>query len=104
MKPEVAMDAQLLTLSKIFAERLFRIPDYQPGYAWTEKQLKDLWNDVLQLGEGHNHYTGVLTLESVPRVNFTQWEDDVWIISSKNCASYFIVDKQQRLTTSIILI
>jgi uncharacterized protein with ParB-like and HNH nuclease domain len=31
------MDTQLLTLSKIFTERLFRIPDYQQGYAWTDK-------------------------------------------------------------------
>src|SRR3954452_11224808 len=97
------MDAQLLTLSKIFTERLFRIPDYQRGYAWTEKQLKDFWSDVCQLENDPNHYTGVLTLESVPRPNFSQWEDDLWIISSKNYEPYFIVDGQQRLTTSIIL-
>lgn len=60
------MDPQLLTLSKIFTERLFRIPDYQRGYAWTEKQLKDFWTDIQQLEPGRNHYTGVLTLESVP--------------------------------------
>jgi uncharacterized protein with ParB-like and HNH nuclease domain len=40
------MDTQLLTLSKIFTERLFRIPDYQRGYAWTDKQLRDFWNDI----------------------------------------------------------
>ena len=46
--------------------KAFRIPDYQRGYAWTEKQLKDFWTDIQQLEPGRNHYTGVLTLESVP--------------------------------------
>jgi len=98
------MDNQLLTLSKIFTERLFRIPDYQRGYAWTEKQLKDFWNDIQQLEVDHNHYTGVLTLEDVSEDVYRQWEDDRWIIEAKSYQPYFIVDGQQRLTTAIILI
>jgi len=98
------MDNQLLTLSKIFTERLFRIPDYQRGYAWTEKQLKDFWNDIQQLEPSHNHYIGVLTLESVPKDIYCNWDDDVWIIEAKSYQPYFIVDGQQRLTTAIILI
>lgn len=98
------MDNQLLTLSKIFTERLFRIPDYQRGYAWTDKQLQDFWNDLEQLGIGHNHYIGVLTLEDVHPEIYNKWEDDLWIINSKNYQPYFVVDGQQRLTTSIILI
>lgn len=98
------MDNQLLTLSKIFTERLFRIPDYQRGYAWTEKQLKDFWNDVQQLSSGSNHYTGVLTLESVPTEVYKKWDDDCWIIDAKSYQPYFVVDGQQRLTTAIILI
>jgi hypothetical protein len=98
------MDTQLLTLSKIFTERLFRIPDYQRGYAWTEKQLKDFWNDIQQLEQGRNHYTGVLTLESVPAEKYRNWEDDVWIVDAKSYQPYFVVDGQQRLTTAIILI
>ena len=98
------MDNQLLTLSKIFTERLFRIPDYQRGYAWTEKQLKDFWNDVQQLEVGNNHYTGVLTLETVSNDVFRRWEDDLWIIEAKSYQPYFVVDGQQRLTTVIILI
>jgi hypothetical protein len=54
------METTLLTLSKIFTERLSRIPDYQRGYAWTEKQLKDFWSDLEQLEIGKNHYVGVL--------------------------------------------
>ncbi len=98
------MDTQLLTLSKIFTERLFRIPDYQRGFAWTEKQLKDFWNDIEQLEVDHNHYTGVLTLENVPEDKYRQWQDDLWIIEAKSYQPYFVVDGQQRLTTAIILI
>ena len=98
------MDSQLLTLSKIFTERLFRIPDYQRGYAWTERQLKDFWNDIDQLEVGRNHYTGVLTLETVPSENLARWDDDQWIVQDKSYAPFFVVDGQQRLTTSIILL
>lgn len=98
------MESSLLSISKIFTERLFRIPDYQRGYAWSKKQLKDFWNDLLQLEEGKNHYVGVLTLESVPVDKYTLWEDDIWIIEARSYSPYYIVDGQQRLTTSIILV
>ncbi|PDS67621.1 hypothetical protein CO653_04930 [Rhizobium anhuiense] len=98
------MDSQLFTLSKIFTERLFRIPDYQRGYAWTEPQWKDFWNDIAQIEEGSNHYTGVLTLEIVPQHDRASWHEDNWIIESKSFEPYYVVDGQQRLTTSIILI
>ncbi len=98
------MDKELHSLSKIFTERLYRIPDYQRGYAWTEKQLKDFWSDLVLLENKKNHYLGVLTLEEVPDKVLEQWKDDRWIIESKSYAPYYIVDGQQRLTTSIILI
>ena len=98
------MDPQLLTLSKIFTERLFRIPDYQRGYAWTEKQLKDFWTDIQQLEPGRNHYTGVLTLEIVPESFYRQCDEDYWIVDAKSFQPFFVVDGQQRLTTAIILI
>jgi uncharacterized protein with ParB-like and HNH nuclease domain len=88
------MDTQLLTLSKIFTERLFRIPDYQRGYAWTDKQLRDFWNDIQQLEPGRNHYTGVLTLESVPDPVARQWDDDFWIVDAKSYQPFFVVDGQ----------
>lgn len=98
------MDTQLLTLSKIFTERLFRIPDYQRGYAWGEKQLRDFWTDIQQLEPGRNHYTGVLTLENVPEDVYRQWDDDYWIVDAKSFQPFFVVDGQQRLTTAIVLI
>ena len=98
------MDTSLQSLSKVFSEKLFRIPDYQRGYAWTEKQLKDFWNDLIQLEAGKNHYIGVLTVEEVSKSLYEKWEDDTWIIESKSYDPLYIVDGQQRLTTSIILI
>jgi uncharacterized protein with ParB-like and HNH nuclease domain len=98
------MDTSLQSLSKIFTEKLFRIPDYQRGYAWTEKQLKDFWNDLSQLEKGKNHYIGVLTVEQVAEPLYKKWEDDTWIIESKSYEPLYVVDGQQRLTTSLILI
>lgn len=98
------MNGQLLTLSKIFSERLFRIPDYQRGYAWSHKQLKDFWGDIQQLEAGRNHYTGVLTLEEVSPEVYRAWRDDLWIVESKSYQPFYIVDGQQRVTTAIVLI
>ena len=69
------MNDELLTLSKLFNERLFRIPDYQRGYAWGEQQLEDFWSDLNQIAEGRNHNTGVQTLENVPKELSDKWEE-----------------------------
>jgi hypothetical protein len=61
------MQTELYSLSKIFTENLFRIPDYQRGYSWGERQLKDFWSDIALLDPKRDHYTGVLTLEDVPQ-------------------------------------
>lgn len=98
------MKTELFSISKIFTEKLLRIPDYQRGYAWTEKQLKDFWGDLLQVEKGQNHYVGVLTLEDIDKSLYSRWTEDEWIVASKNYEPYYIVDGQQRLTTIVILI
>ncbi len=98
------MQTELWTISKIFTEHLFRIPDYQRGYAWDEKQIKDFWNDIELLEEKKNHYTGVITLEEVSKESIDSWVEDKWIIENKGFKPYFVVDGQQRLTTIIILL
>lgn len=96
------MDLQNLT--SIFKERLLRIPDYQRGYAWTDSQLTDFWEDLLQLQSDRVHYTGVITLEPVSENIWSKWEDDEWIIEDLGYKPFYIVDGQQRLTTAMILI
>lgn len=95
---------QLMSMSKIFSEKIFRIPDYQRGYAWAKNELEDFWGDLIRLEEKKNHYVGVLTLEPVKEKDYKKWIDDLWIIDAKRYIPYYVVDGQQRLTTSIILI
>jgi hypothetical protein len=96
------MQSELKSLSKIFSETLLRIPDYQRGYAWGAKQLKDFWNDIEQLSDGRSHYTGVLTLQ--PAEDHEKWDGDSWIIKSKKYTPLYVVDGQQRLTTAVLLL
>ena len=51
------MANELQPLSLLFQNRLFRIPDYQRGYAWQKEQLNDFWEDIENLRDGKNHYT-----------------------------------------------
>ena len=95
---------QLTNIDTIFKKKLFRIPDYQRGYAWQTRQLTDFWEDINTLDKEKNHYTGVLSLEEVQKSKWSAWQDDSWVIESKGYSPFFVVDGQQRLTTCIILI
>lgn len=97
---------KLKTLEDIFPKFL-RIPDYQRGYAWRNdkqnNQLDDFWNDLEDLQDGQKHYTGVLTLEKVTPEMKKDWQNnDREAYNAENV--FYIIDGQQRLTTSIILI
>ena len=35
-------------LKDLFGGKMFRIPNYQRGYSWEERQLEDLWDDINQ--------------------------------------------------------
>ncbi len=96
--------SDLKNLSEIFEHKLIRIPDYQRGYAWQRHQINDFWEDLLQLGDNRIHYTGVITLEPVSSDNYQRWDDDLWLIEGRGYKPYYVVDGQQRLTTSLILI
>jgi len=95
---------ELQSLNNIFKERILRIPDYQRGYAWNIHQLEDFWEDILQLEPERVHYTGVITLEPVSNKIWSKWENDQWLIEDVDYKPFYVVDGQQRLTTSMILI
>ncbi|WP_154508095.1 DUF262 domain-containing protein [Helicobacter pylori] len=83
---------ELLDLDGVIEKGVFEIPSYQRGYAWQERQLKDFWNDlehVSKLGDKF-HYMHSLTL----RESENEFES----------GAFEIIDGQQRLATSLILL
>lgn len=83
---------ELLNLDGVIEKGVFEIPSYQRGYAWQIRQLKDFWNDlehVSKLGDKF-HYMHSLTLR----------ESENELESS----AFEIIDGQQRLATSLILL
>lgn len=102
------MADELKSLNQVFDGSLFRIPDYQRGYAWQEgkggqkSQLGEFWDDLVNLAKGKEHYTGLLTLNELS----AEEADKILDENSKGTDKtvYEIVDGQQRLTTAIILI
>lgn len=56
------MIENLHTVSRVFSDRLFRIPDYQRGYAWSRIQWDDLLQDLELLPDGKEHFAGTLIL------------------------------------------
>ena len=97
------MANELQSLLLLFQNRLFRIPDYQRGYAWLQPQLVDFWDDLDNLQPEHYHYTGLLSLKPLKRKEANGWGEDVWLVENgyKPC---HIVDGQQRITTFVILL
>ncbi|GAA7276077.1 DUF262 domain-containing protein [Helicobacter pylori] len=83
---------KLLDLDGVIEKGVFEIPSYQRGYAWQERQLKDFWNDlehVSKLGDKF-HYMHSLTLGELEN----EFES----------SAFEIIDGQQRLATSLILL
>ncbi len=83
---------ELLNLDGVIEKGVFEIPSYQRGYAWQDRQLKDFWNDlehVSKLGDKF-HYMHSLTLRELEN----EFES----------STFEIIDGQQRLATSLILL
>ena len=127
-------DASNVTLPGLFANKCFRIPNYQRGYAWGESQLNDLWDDVEKLAELKDKYgKGDNTIGWVQSIK--KWDDIMDIqkngatyrphytgaitlqqidindltpaekkLSSTGMEYYNVVDGQQRLTTIVIML
>lgn len=76
-------------LGQIIQAGLYRVPNYQRGYAWTAEEVESFLDDldyiVAKSGEDAKHYIGSI------------------IVTERDYQSYEIIDGQQRLiTTSLI--
>jgi len=90
----------LYTIQQLFAERLFRVPDYQRGYAWEEQQLAEFVEDVELLPEQKDHYTGTIVLNPVaPDAKIPDTDE-----GGKRYERVDVVDGQQRLTTFVLFL
>lgn len=83
---------ELLDLDGVIEKGVFEIPSYQRGYAWQIRQLKDFWNDLEHVSKLGNqfHYMHSLTLRELEN----EFEN----------SAFEIIDGQQRLATSLILL
>ena len=94
---------ELQSLSQIFQNKIFRIPDYQRGYAWQDPQLRDFWEDIVNLQTDRNHYTGLLSLKRISGPESQKLgNDDAWLLKN-GYKAYHIVDGQQRLASGVRL-
>lgn len=93
----------MISLSELFNNKIFRIPDYQRGYAWSDSQLTDFWDDLYNLNGDRYHYTGMLSLKELKSSECRTWDEDTWLLET-GYRGYHVVDGQQRLTTCIILL
>ncbi len=91
-------------LDSLFKEKIFRIPDYQRGYAWQKSQYKDFWEDLINLQSDRSHYTGVITLKEILPSEIKEDSKEYWLVEDHSYKVYHIVDGQQRLTTCIIFL
>lgn len=89
---------KLQTFFSLFSQYRFRIPNYQRGYAWGEKEWRELLEDIATLTEDNEHFAGLLVLH--------ENRDPVVRIRIKGVYKpvYNVVDGQQRLTTIVILL
>lgn len=88
-----ATEAKLLAFIKKSPQ--FVIPIYQRTYSWTEKECRQLWDDILRTGSNDNisaHFVG----------SIVYIEKGLYQVSSQS--PLLVIDGQQRLTTVTLLI
>ena len=88
-----AVEAKLLNFIKKSSQ--FIIPIYQRTYSWTERECRQLWNDIIRTGSNDAisaHFVGSI-------VYIEQGLSQVSVQSP-----HLVIDGQQRLTTVTLLI
>jgi uncharacterized protein with ParB-like and HNH nuclease domain/predicted transport protein len=88
-----ATEAKLLAFLKKSTQ--FVIPIYQRTYSWTEKECRQLWDDIIRAGQ--NDSISVHFIGSIVYI-----EDGLSQVSHQ--APLLVIDGQQRLTTVTLLL
>jgi len=88
-----ATEANFLTFIKKSPQ--FVIPIYQRAYSWTERECRQLWDDIVRTGSNDEvsaHFIG----------SIVYIEKGLYQVSSNS--PLLVIDGQQRLTTISIII
>ncbi len=89
----IAVQANFLNFLKKSPQ--FLIPIYQRTYSWTERECKQLWDDIVRTGKNDAvkaHFVG----------SIVYIEKGLYAITSHS--PVLVIDGQQRLTTVTLLI
>lgn len=84
------LNSNLIKLGSFLGNEKLFIPEYQRGYSWEETQLDDFWIDLIEIYQEKTrdeHFLG-----------------QVVIHKNKEDGKRYIIDGQQRLSTTIILL
>lgn len=82
-------------LDFLHSSRQFAIPIYQRTYSWTEKECRQLWDDIVRVGSDDAvsvHFVGSIVYIDKADANLTSWEP------------LLVIDGQQRLTSVSLLL
>ena len=88
-----ATEAKLLDFLRKSSQ--FIIPIYQRTYSWTEKECRQLWDDIVRTGSNENlsaHFVGSIVYVEKGLSNLTSQEP------------MLVIDGQQRLTTLTLIL
>ena len=89
----------VISLNDLFHNRIFRVPDYQRGYSWERRQVREFLEDLELLMPQRFHYTGTVVLYEPPASKSRLMD-----VEGKTYNPVEIVDGQQRLTTIVLLL
>src|SRR5213593_1343180 len=73
----------------------FVVPIYQRTYSWTERECRQLWDDIVRTGDDDRisvHFVGSIVYIEKADSNVSTWEP------------LLVIDGQQRLTTVTLLV
>lgn len=82
------MSFERITLGTLFSDnKNLAVPTYQRGYAWTNQEWEDFWNDLVEVLDENedDHFLGQ-------------------VVTNKLDSRDYVVDGQQRVTTSTIFL
>lgn len=107
--------SNIVSFSELFENKFFRIPDYQRGYSWGNKEIDVFYQDLDNVfGMDNVHFTGVIMVNRFNesdfqcffREGFEEERTDIGrgqiTFGKKAYDLYNIVDGQQRFTTILI--